>query len=184
LDNAAIEDHLLSAFPDAILLKRIEWAEGPTGDLPVGYTTLVIQRTSSMLAIATCGASRSDSEIELFILAPSTTTESKQIELVEALVAVAHYSATGPGLDAGHIINIGRPLVSGGSCTHCLVSLPYLDGPALERPSVEPGTRFLWLVPITNKERLYALDKGTDALEALLEQRHVDYLDFGRDSLV
>ena len=41
-----------------------------------------------------------------------------------------------------------------------------------------------WLIPITEKERDFKIDRGSDALEQLFEDKHLDYLNPERDSLV
>lgn len=52
----------------------------------------------------------------------------------------AHFHRTGSALGLGHTVNFGRPWLPGSSCTHGLVSLPYLFGPELEWLQ-QPSTR-------------------------------------------
>jgi hypothetical protein len=80
-------------------------------------------------------------------------------------------------------VNIGRPWVEGSTCTHGLVSLPYLDGPSMEWMR-EPAVRFLWLIPITESERDFKAREGLGALEARFEAAGFDYLDLMRPTVV
>ena len=59
-----------------------------------------------------------------------------------------------------------------------MISVPHLDGPAVEHIQIEHGVvRCLWLLPITALEEQYAEENGVDALETRLEAAQVDYLD-------
>jgi len=135
-----------------------------------------------MWTYATCGMSnQSDAtpvELHLFSI-------SRCLEHVELLTAIAHYHLTGVYLDLGHTVNFGRPWMPGSKCDHGLISLPYLDGPSLEWAMIkERKTRFLWLVPITAKERSYKKQHGLEKLESLFEEKSLNYLDATRESVV
>jgi Suppressor of fused protein (SUFU) len=112
-------------------------------------------------------------------------TARERDDVAELLVATAHYHRTGRLLDVGHTVNFGRPWLDGSQCSYGLLSLPYLDGPSLERLRVgERETKFLWLIPITSAEKEFARVHGPDALEARFEQEKLDYLDPKRKSVV
>lgn len=49
---------------------------------------------------------------------------------------------------------------------------------------LEPRVRFLWLVPITERERAFKKTHGTEALEQRLEAAQFNYLDPERNSVV
>ena len=123
--------------------------------------------------------------LELFILSPT-----RNAFLIQLLTAVAHYHACGNRLGEGHTVNFGCPWVEGSSCDHGLISLPYLDGPALEwleSESLESGDRriqFLWLIPITSGEVEYKKAQGLEALETLFEEASFNYIDPFRESVV
>ncbi len=72
--------------------------------------------------------------------------------------------------------------MTGSTCTHGLISLPYLDGPDLEWLA-EPKVRFLWLIPITEAEVRFKKSYGMEALERKLEERRFDFLDPSRVSV-
>ena len=58
----------------------------------------------------------------------------------------------------------------------------YVDGPKLEWLP-QPRIRFLWLIPITERERDFKAASGLEALEQAFEDREFDDLDFGRESV-
>jgi hypothetical protein len=96
---------------------------------------------------------------------------------IETLAIISHYHSTlKDGLGVGHILNGGRPWLGKSKCDHFLVSLPYPFGPNLEwcRADSKKPIRFLWLLPITNTERVYALDHGIEALEERFDDAQID----------
>lgn len=154
------------------------WLAGPIGDLPRDFQIAEFGPSSArnMWTYATCGMSyvtnRVDSRIELHLFSPQ-----QDESLVELLTVVAHYHLTGASLGLGHTVDFGRPWLRGSGCDKGLISLPYLDGPALETLRLgNDMVRCLWLVPITASELSYAKSCGIDALEAKLEQVSVDYV--------
>jgi hypothetical protein len=104
---------------------------------------------------------------------------------VELLTALGHYHRTGARVGLGDTVNFGRPWLPGSTCTHGLLSLPYLDGPGVEWLHLADGAcvRFLWLVPITAEELAYKKKHGVDALEACFERAGLNYLDANRHSV-
>lgn len=103
--------------------------------------------------------------------------------IVELLTVVAHYHRNGHRLGLGHTVNFGEPWLPGSACTRGLISLPYLDGEALEWLD-EPRVRFLWLIPVTDDEVAFKAEHGLDALEERFEAAAFDYLDPLRASVV
>ena len=118
--------------------------------------------------------------IELHLFSPK-----KSLGLVELLHAVAHYHVNGPGLDWAHTVNFGRPWLDSSRCEYGLLSLPYLDGPALENFSDEGGSvKCYWLVPITADEVRFKASQGIDSLEGEFERQRFNYAEPGRKSVV
>jgi hypothetical protein len=118
--------------------------------------------------------------IELHLFSPE---ESEG--LVELLTAVAHYHLTGEYLDLGHTVNLGRPWLPGSACDRAYVSLPYLDGPRLEWMEAQSRkVRFLWLVPITERELQMIRENGVEALEKRFETTNFNVLDPRRSGVV
>lgn len=155
--------------------------QGPVHQLPAGFVVAEFPPRAErrMWTYATCGMSDSTNPapIELHLFS------SLQSELhVELLTAIAHYHHTQTPLGLGDTVNCGRPWLPGSTCTHGLISLPYLDGPPLEKP---PGSavRCLWLLPITRAEVEFKKAYGIEALEARLEDGQVDYLAVARPSV-
>ena len=119
----------------------------------------------------------SDAEgLELHLLTRDEDGERATFSILEALTAVAHFHRTGSALGLGHTVNFGSGLLPGATCTHGLISLPYLDGPCLERLE-QPPVRFLWLIPVTLQEVEFKNRNGIDALEERFETARFDYLD-------
>jgi hypothetical protein len=153
-------------------------------ELPAAFTVLEFGPSPKrdMWTYATCGMSQpgDTSPLELHMFAAHQAWQ-----LAELLTAIAHYHRTGQPLGLGHTVNFGRPWLPGSACDHGLISLPYLDGPSLERMPAEGGSTvtFAWLIPITPRERDYKRDNGLEALETLMDQQGFNYLDPDRASL-
>jgi hypothetical protein len=76
--------------------------------------------------------------IELHMFSPFETNE-----VVELLVATAHFHRLSTKLNVGDSVNFGRSWVGQSACDHGLISLPYLDGPNLHGvPGRVPGTQY------------------------------------------
>lgn len=131
--------------------RRQHWSAGPIHQLPDKFEVLVFPPASRRFwtyATSCMSQAQDDLRIELHLFSPVETTQH-----IELLTIVAHYHRTGASLGIGHTVNFGRPLLPMSACEYGLISLPYLDGPALEYLNTADGdVRFLWLVPIT-KER-------------------------------
>ena len=118
-----------------------------------------------------------------FVLA----AESEDIRYGNLLASVAYYHAGPPEdrLGLGSIVPIGVPLVQGSECDHFLVSLPYPYGPKLKNCEWDGGhAHFLWLLPITDAERVFANANGLEALEVLFEQSDFEHWNPHRPSVV
>jgi hypothetical protein len=123
-----------------------------------------------------------DAPIELHLFSETQTRDH-----VELLTVIAHYSRTGSHIGLGDTVNFGRPWLNDSSCCFGLISLPYLDGPKIERfavPEIGKSVQCLWLVPITESEREFKKIHGIDAIEQQFEQAQVNYLDPHRRSVV
>jgi hypothetical protein len=105
---------------------------------------------------------------------------------VETLTMLANFHADERyRLDVGSIVSIGNPWMHGSKCDHLLVSVPYPYGPKLEwlkLPHV--CVRFLWALPITQREAAYADLNGHEALEQEFDAAKLDYLNPLRSSVV
>lgn len=164
--------------------RALKWRSGPVEELPEDFRVLLFEPNTArnMWTYATCGMSlkTDDEPLELHLFSP---IENPQ--LVELLTAIAHYHRTSSQLGLGHTVNFGRSWLPGSACDHGLVSLPYLDGPSLEWMQAEEfQVRFLWLVPITQREVDYKKEHGLEALESKLEAASFNYLDSKRPSVV
>jgi hypothetical protein len=103
---------------------------------------------------------------------------------VELVTMVAYYhNAERLGLD--HRFPIGEPWLPGATCNAFLVSLPYPFGPTLEHLRVGPRqVRITWLLPITEAERRFAKEQGSEALEQRFDDARIEYWRLDRASVV
>jgi hypothetical protein len=177
-----IEEHYRNAWqaePQACA-----FSAGPIHQLPDGFSVLRVPPHGSrtMWTYATrCMSVPGDAKpIELHLFSPHETDE-----VVELLVATAHFHRTSTRLDIGHSVNFGKPWIGHSECRHGLVSLPYLDGRSLEILHSGSGTlNCYWLIPITSSEVEYKKKHGLDALEAEFDRSGFDYVNPQRRSVV
>jgi len=130
---------------------------------------------------ATCGmANRDGGNVELFLISPVQHDSHADL-----LGAIAHYHLTESALGLNHTVHFGIPWFEGSLCSYGLISLPYLDGPSMERFSFGGETvRCLWLIPITEDEKIFVNEHGIEALEAVFDSVDFDYRDPNRRSVV
>jgi hypothetical protein len=157
---------------------------GALSSLVTGFRVLVFSPSPrrEMWTYATCGMSaQNDAEaVELHLFSPAASESH-----IELLAAVAHYHLTGECLGLNHTVNFGWPWMPRSICDKGLISLPYLDGPALEWFSLPKTTiRFLWLIPVTKAEVEFKKRHGIEELESCFELKRFDYLNPGRKSVV
>jgi len=162
----------------------MKFLKGPIDELPPAFEVLQFapwnNRTTWTVATKCMSQPRDETRIELHMF----SYELRE-ELIELLVAAAHFHRTGSGLHIGDTVNFGRPWLPDSVCDHGLISLPYLDGPKLELMSfADRVTHFLWLIPVTQAEVRFARESGLEALEARFELTNFDYADPLRPSVV
>ncbi|UII19566.1 suppressor of fused domain protein [Fulvivirga ligni] len=179
----ALRRHYKNYFGSSGNVRR--WKKGPQDKLHPDFYVLEIapNRVHNMWAYLTVGMSvdREDHNlIELVVYSP-TQNES----LVELLTLNASFHRNADALNLHHSVNIGQPCIHGSNCDHGFISLPYLDGEALEIFEFA-GKRFhcYWFIPITERERDFKMEEGVEALEDLFEKRQFDYLNLHRPCLL
>lgn len=117
--------------------------------------------------------------LEFMIVAPK-----RNDRFVELLAMTAIYNIDEP-LDLGHTFPIGEPWFQNSLCDYFLVSLPYLHGPDLMTCCLtDEHIHIYWLLPITKAETDYSYEHSLEALEAIFEQKKVEYWRPDRKSLV
>ena len=164
---------------------KLRFPRGPIQDLPTDFCVLKFAPSESrkMWTYATCCMSQPDDSerLELHMFSPYESDD-----VVEALTAVAHYHRTGHKLGLGHTVNFGRPWISDSQCDRGFVSLPYLDGPKLEKLMSDGRlvASFYWLIPITKSEIEYKKAHGVESLENRFDEAGFNYLDPNRASVV
>jgi hypothetical protein len=180
--QTSIENHYSTVWKTAPEL--CEFSAGPIGQLPHGFAILRFapHNGRKMWTYATRCMSLPDDEnpVELHMFSPFRTDE-----MVELLVATAHFHRTSTKLDVGHSVNFGRPWIDGSQCDYGLISLPYLDGPDLEVLSLGSRTvKFYWLIPVTPSEVDFKKRLGLEALEVEFDRSGFDYVNPQRKSVV
>lgn len=161
---------------------RCLFGKGPVSDVPTDFAVLKYppRGNRQMWTFATrCMGQDGDREpLELHCFSATDA-----VPVVEMLYAVAHFHRTGNTLGLGHTVNVGRGWWEGSPLEYGLISLPYLDGPALEYTQSR-SRRFLWLIPLWEREVEFKRTMGLEALEAAMEQQGFDYLDPARANVV
>jgi len=163
---------------------RESWLPGPKEGLPKDFfvATFAPSEKRNAWTYATVGMSRPGDPypIELHLL--SSEPDQSHVEL---LTVVAHYHRTGAPLGVGHSVNFGRPWLLDSACDRGLISLPYLDGPAIEELRIDEAiVRCLWVLPITPAELQFKVTHGLEELERRFEAAGFNYLDPRRASVV
>jgi hypothetical protein len=183
----AVVKHLWSVFPGQEVVVEGPWP-GPIRDLvPDLHIARVRPRRDRkhwlyVTASLWHATQRHGHALDFALFAP----EVSPIHL-ETLTMTAYYHATGGSyeLDHSHTVPIGRPWLPGSKCSHLLVSLPYPWGPKLEQCDVPGGhSRILWLLPISEEERVFRHAHGLEALEQKLEDAAIDPLDPEREPVI
>jgi Suppressor of fused protein (SUFU) len=160
------------------------WNKGPIQKLPFEFRVLEfpIFGSRNMWTYATCCMSDLScaNPIELHIFSPN-----RDEGLIELLTAITYYHWNTGNLNIDHTVNFGKPWKDGSKCEFGLISLPYLDGPALENLHLPDTTiKFYWLIPITKDEVEYKKKFGVESLEKIFDSSSFNYLDAGRRSVV
>jgi hypothetical protein len=165
--------------------KHLNLEYGPKEKLHPDFFILELtpNKRHSMFCYCTVGMSADrfdDNLIELVVYSPHADNS-----IVELLTFCASYHRNKLPLNIHHTVNVGQPWLHNSKCDHGFISLPYLEGQDLEIFNFgEHKIHCYWLIPITEKERDYKIDKGCEALEQLFEQKQLDYLNPNRESLV
>lgn len=165
--------------------KRLLLREGPVTKLNADFFVLEVPPNDihQMFCYCTVGMSvdrQNDKLIELFIYSPKADEK-----LVELLTVCASYHKNDVPLNLHHTVNIGQAWLDNSACDYGFISLPYLDGENLEIFTFADKTvHCYWFIPITENERDYKMDNGSEALEQLFEDKQLDYLNPHRASLV
>lgn len=99
---------------------------------------------------------------------------------------VCYYHNVESNLDLGHTVNFGCPWQDSSESSFGLLSLPYLDGPALELMPLmnAKNIHFYWLIPIMKAEVEYKKEFGLEALESKFDANEFDFLNSSRRSVV
>ena len=119
------------------------------------------------------------------ILMYATEPENWMFSVLKGLAEMPFDDAT--HLHWWHTVPNGMPMTAEPSqWTSYFFLPPYIEESGFSEFEVEgEKVDFLWMIPITEKERCYAMEYGSDELEKILEQVDVDVLlDQKRGSLV
>lgn len=159
------------------------WDRGPIEKLYYEFRVLEYPPDESreLWTYATCGMSSLDNDlpIELHIC-----SARQDVQLVELLTSLAYYHKNETAIALNHTVNFGIPWQGNSKCEYAFISLPYLDGPALE--DFNFGDRLIkcfWLIPVTEAEVEYRRKYGTEALEEKFDEG-LDFINPERRSVV
>jgi hypothetical protein len=160
------------------------FSAGPIGQLPADLSVLRFppHGNRQMWTYATCCMALPEDvkPVELHMFSPRSA-----VEIVEILVATAHFHRTSANLDLGHSVNFGRPWLDRSECYYGLVSLPYLDGVELELMRLDgKNVNFYWLIPISKREVEFKKKYVLESLEDEFEIAGFDYVNPVRPSVV
>lgn len=121
-----------------------------------------------------------------------------RVEVVGACASTIDVFANVLATCAFHVINSAHPCSPGvvfadavsmyvpnASMKHVLLVPPFLWHTSFGTMDL-PGKKVTWLqmIPISDQERAFASENGTDALETLFEERQIDVFDLYRASVV
>ncbi len=163
----------------------LHWQHGSTGKLHEQFFILELPHNNKheMWTYATVGMSAEREDEDLVELIVYTSTQDHSI--AELLTLAASFHRNDEPLGLHHTVNVGKGMSSTPNCDHGFISLPYLDGEALELFEFgQRTTHVYWFIPITERERDYKIENGCEALEQLFEDKQLNYVDFNRGSLV
>lgn len=160
----------------------IPFTHGPVHELPADFGVLRFPPHGDrrLWTYSTSGISQvGDADaLEIHMFSPIETDA-----IVEVLYVIAHFHRTGAALGLHHTVNFGRPWLHGSKCSHGLISLPCLDGPALESCEITgQPIKFFWLIPITEPELAFKKLRGVEALEEAFDRQSFNYADPSRES--
>ena len=184
--RSAIFAHVQSFWPNSTIVREHR-NDGPIQDNVPGFQVLrLTSRTPQRPVIYMtygCFVIEPIQHIkhEFFLVSPAE--ERRQ---VETLTMLANFHADERyRLDVGSIVDIGDPWMEGSKCDHLLISIPYPYGLKLEWLKLpDICVRFLWALPITQREAAFAELNGVEALEQRFDAAKLDYMNPGRSSVV
>jgi hypothetical protein len=155
--------------------KQLLLQKGPLEKLDPSFRVLEFPPgpVHEMWIYSTIGMSLSNPDrlIELHVF-----SDKQDAGIVELLTACASYHRNDSLLGLYHTVNFGQPWQGTSACTYGYISLPYLDGEALELFNfADSHLHNLWLIPITERERNFKMENGWEALEDAFENEALDY---------
>jgi hypothetical protein len=180
----ALDEHVRRFFTGRVI-ETFTWTAGPILDQNPHFRVLRVAPASSndVWTYVSVGgwAATPDVNQGLEFLLCTPTPEPRAVELL----AMTVFYNLGGKLGLGHNFPIGEPWLPGSACEQLLVSLPYPFGPELQTSHVgDRHVEFLWLLPITEAERLLKVSSGVEALESRFDEVGLRYWQIDRASVV
>jgi len=160
------------------------FSKGPIEKLPIDFKVVSfnITQNRNFYVYSTINMSNNNkvSKIELHIFSPE-----RNEEITELLYIISSFHHNDENLDLNHTVNFGKSWIYQSECKFGLVSLPYIDGPKIDIFSFNHvHYHCYWLLPITQEERNFKMQKGIESLELVFEENEINYLDINRKSTV
>jgi|SRR5438876_3160145 len=160
------------------------WDKGPIEKLPHDFRVLEFapNRERDMWTYATCSMAQPMDAMPIELHIFSSIKDETIIELLN----VAYYHRNTSMLGLNHTMNFGRPWQNISACNHGFISLPYLEGPDLEKMEVKQNKiiKFYWLIPLPIKKLILKCQKGLKLLKVKSKQNAFDYINPKRRSTV
>jgi hypothetical protein len=193
-DDHVVRDHLCRAIYDHVAafwlnstISEERWEHGPIEKNIPGFRVLKLKSNQwdrpIIYATSGCFSVKAEEHVrhEFFLISPT-----EDIRHVETMTKLANFYADKDyTLEVGTIVSIGAPWMEGSKCNNLLISIPYPYGPKLEWLKTNDAcVRFLWALPITEREAGFAELHGFFALEEKLDACKVNYLDIHRPSII
>jgi hypothetical protein len=177
-----IESHIRTSFENNKISTEF-WKQGPINEILPEFKVLKVEPDNkfSFWAYISVGSWQlfENSKLEFVILALQEDQKH-----VERLAMTAFYHSL-HRLGLNHTFPLGEPWVENSTLEYCLVSRPYPLGIDFEICKIEDAhLHFFWLLPITEKERNFKIEKGVEALEERFEEVELEFWDFERNSVV
>jgi len=182
-DYQKIRQHFINHF-HGHEVTDFQWQAGPMKEIAPSFRVLRFAPGPSYelwtyVSVGASSLSSAKSKLEFAIFSSYASPR-----FVELITMSAHYQL-GQMLSIGDTVPLGEPWVPHSNCNFYMLSLPYPLGPEFEICETDVGhVHALWLLPITDRERCYKIESGVEALEAIFDERGIEYWDFNRESAV
>jgi Suppressor of fused protein (SUFU) len=179
--NLILESHIQKYFDKSEIFIEF-WNQGPITEILPEYKVLKVwSKDLNLWAYISIGSWNlfDNSKLEFVILASDDNSK-----YIERLAMTTYYHSL-HRLGLNHTFPLGEPWIENSTLEYCLVSKPYPLGEEFEICNIrKEHIHFFWLLPITEKEREFKVENGTEALESKFESEELEFWDAKRKSVI